>query len=130
MDSEDNTAPPQQKERRKESRHAVNGDAVLCLLDTSIHLRGHVLDLSMSGCQFRTDDCFPMAIFRRVEIEFRVDGLPFRLAGVTQSIHKRQKVGIRFLDISERKRLQLQELIDELQEILARESAKKDANKP
>jgi hypothetical protein len=55
-----------------------------------------------------------------VEIEFHLDGLPFRLAGVTQSIHKRHKVGVRFLNVSERKREQLVELIAEIKEIKAR----------
>jgi c-di-GMP-binding flagellar brake protein YcgR len=123
MESEDKTAPPQQKERRKETRLAVDGNAILNLLDTSTHLRGRILDLSMNGCQFRTEDCFPMGIYRRVEIEFRLDGLPFRLGGVTQSIHKKHKVGVRFLDMSERKREQLTELIAELEDALAKERA-------
>jgi c-di-GMP-binding flagellar brake protein YcgR len=116
MEPEDNSTPPPQ-ERRKESRLSVDGTAVLTLLDTAIHLRGRILDLSMSGCQFRTDDCFPMGIYRRAEIEFQLDGLPFRLAGVTQSIHKANRVGVRFLEMSERKRLQLEELIVEIREL-------------
>ncbi len=115
MDSQDDSTPPPQ-ERRKESRHSVDGTAALTLLDTAIRLRGRILDLSMSGCQFRTDDCFPMGIYRRAEIEFQLDGLPFRIAGVTQSIHKPNRVGVRFLDMSERKRLQLEELIAEIEE--------------
>jgi PilZ domain len=119
MDPKDSTNVPEatRPERRKEPRHTVDGTAVLHLIDPAIHLRGRILDLSHSGCLFRTEDCFPMGIYRRVEIEFQLDGLPFRLAGVTQSIHKKHKVGVRFLDVSERKRLQLTEVIDEIAEL-------------
>lgn len=128
MKSEDKPAPPP-AERRREARLPVDGRAVLTLLDTAIHLRGRVLDLSRQGCQFRTDDCFPMGIYRRVEIEFQIAGLPFRLAGVTQSVHKANRVGVRFLDISERKRTQLDELIVEIQELQAKEKAHAEQNK-
>lgn len=124
MEPEDTFAPTQ-RERRKEPRHTVDGTAALHLLDTSIRLRGRILDLSRSGCQFRTDDCFPMGICRRVEIEFQLDGLPFRIGGVTQSLHKLNRVGVRFLDMSERKRVQLDQLIVEMEELLAREASGK-----
>jgi hypothetical protein len=119
MEPKDSANVPEapRSERRKELRHTVDGIAVLHLLDPAIRLRGRILDLSMNGCLFRTEDCFPMAIYRRVEIEFQLDGLSFRLPGVTQSIHKRHKLGVRFLDLSERKRLQLTELIDEIVEL-------------
>lgn len=120
MESEDKTAPP--RERRKEPRHTVDGYAVLTILNNSVRLRGRILDLSMSGCQFRTDDCFPMGIYSRAEIEFQLDGLPFRLACVTQSLHKRNRVGVRFLDMSDRKREQLVELITELGKLLAQKT--------
>jgi c-di-GMP-binding flagellar brake protein YcgR len=122
MAPKDDAAPPptQEAERRKESRHTVDGTATLYLPDPGIRLRGRILDLSLNGCQFRTEDCFPLGIRSRVEIEFHLDGLPFRLAGVTQSIHKRHKVGVRFLNVSERKREQLVELIAEIEEIKAR----------
>jgi c-di-GMP-binding flagellar brake protein YcgR len=117
---DDAITPPARKiDRRKESRHTVDGTATLYLLDPGIRLRGRILDLSLNGCQFRTEDCFPLGIRSRVEIEFQLDGLPFRLAGVTQSIHKRHKVGVHFLNVSERKREQLVELIAENNELRA-----------
>jgi len=59
---------------------------------------------------------FPVGIFTRVEIEFRLEGLPFRLGGVIQAIHDRHTVGIRFLDLSNRKREQIEDLIAEIVE--------------
>ena len=124
MEPEDQTTPPAPRsERRREARHTVDGSAVLTILSNAVHLRGRILDISMNGCQFRTDDCFPMGIYSRAEIEFQLDGLPFRLACVTQSLHRRNRVGVRFLDMSERKREQLAELIAGLEELLAKERA-------
>jgi len=68
----------------------------------------------MGGCRIRTNLPFPSGVFRRVETQFQVNGLPFRLAGVTQAIYDPFQVGIRFLDVSERMREQLAQLIEEI----------------
>jgi hypothetical protein len=129
MESEGAPDNPQlpKGERRKEPRLRVDGSAVLHLLDLAIHLRGRVVDLSMHGCQFRSEDCHSLGIYRRVEIEFNVEGTPFRLSGVTQSVHKKSAVGIRFLNVSDRKWQQLVEVIAELQQAEAAEKAKEKA---
>jgi c-di-GMP-binding flagellar brake protein YcgR len=125
MEPEDKSTPPPPRERRKEPRIAVDGKAALTILNIGVRLRGRILDLSLSGCQFRTDDCFPMGIYSRAEIEFELDGLPFRITCVTQSLHKSNRVGVRFLDMSMRKREQLMELIAEIQEFGLRQPQKK-----
>ncbi len=129
---EDAGSPPTGRaERRKESRFPVDGAAVLLLLNPGVRLRGRILDLSLHGCQFRTEDCFSIGIHHRVEIEFHVDGLPFRLAGVTQSIHDRHKVGVLFLNVSERKREQLIDLVAEIEALQKRPaSPAPDENSP
>jgi hypothetical protein len=53
-----------------------------------------------------------------------LEGLPFRLGGVIQAIHNRNMVGIRFLDMSQRKREQVLELIGEIDEMRAAHAAK------
>ena len=80
-------------------------------------LRGRILDLSLSGCRIRTDERFPVGIYTRVETEFQLEGLPFRLAGVIQAIHDKRTVGIRFLDMSSRKREHVEELIEDIREM-------------
>jgi hypothetical protein len=82
------------------------------------------VDLSLGGCRIRTDSRFLVGIYTRVETEFHIDGLPFRLAGVIQAIHDPRQVGIRFLDMSERKSNQLEQLIDELLEMRRSGSAR------
>ena len=84
-------------------------------IDVRAQISGRILDLSMSGCRIRTSERFPVGIYRRVETEFKLDGLPFRLGGVVQSVHDKFTVGIRFLDVSPRKRDQLAFLMDEIE---------------
>ncbi len=107
------------RNRRAQSRHAVDTSATILLVNVGSALRGRIVDLSLSGCRILTDERFPVGIYTRVETEFHLQGLPFRLGGVIQAIHNRNTVGIRFLDLSERKRQQVQELIDEMEEMRA-----------
>jgi hypothetical protein len=80
----------------------------------------------LGGCRIYTDERFPVGIYTRVETEFRLEGLPFRLGGVIQAIHDRRHVGIRFLDMSSRKREQLEQLVREIEELRERGTEKRD----
>ena len=102
-------------ERRSQPRYAVDEAATLHFIEVRAQVTGRILDLSMSGCRIRTNERFPVGIYRRIETEFKLDGLPFRLGGVVQSIHDKFTVGIRFLDVSPRKRDQLAFLMDEFE---------------
>jgi len=97
-----------------EPRLDVDTSAVIHLISLAADVQGRIVDISTGGCRIRTERRFPVGIFRRVEVEFRIEGLPFRLGGVTQAIHDPFNVGIRFLDLSDRKREQLLQLIDEV----------------
>jgi PilZ domain len=103
--------------RRKEPRHPVDNRAVIRLIDLGARIEGRIVDLSLSGCRIHTNRCFPVGVYRRVEAEFHIHGLPFRLAGVTQAIYDPLNVGIRFLDVSERMKAQLAQLIEEIKEL-------------
>jgi c-di-GMP-binding flagellar brake protein YcgR len=120
--------PPAIRERRAQSRHEVDTSAVIFLINIGCRLQGRIQDLSASGCRIRTDERFPVGIYTRVETEFRLEGLPFRLGGVIQAIHDRERrlVGIRFLDMSDRKRKQVEQLIGEIEE----NHARRDLTKP
>lgn len=118
-DSESLSDSPRQL-RRCEHRYALDHRATIHLLSLASRVAGQIVDISLGGCHIRTDHRFPLGIFRRVEAEFCVDGLPFRLGGVTQAIYDPFNVGIRFLDVSERKRVQLLQLIAEIEEQNAR----------
>jgi hypothetical protein len=106
--------PATSRDRRGQIRHEIDALATIFLINIGSALRGRILDLSLSGCRIRTDERFPVGIYTRVEIEFQFQGLPFRLGGVTQALHNRNMIGIRFLDLSERKREQVLDLIGEI----------------
>ncbi len=116
---QDAARTPSHRDRRGQTRHEVDTSATILLVKIGSTLRGRILDLSLSGCRICTDERFPVGIYTRVETEFRLEGLPFRLGGVIQAIHNRNMVGIRFLDLSERKRQQVLELIGEIEQMRA-----------
>jgi c-di-GMP-binding flagellar brake protein YcgR len=105
---------PRPAERRSQRRHAVDTNARLLLIKTAISMPGRILNLSLSGCRIRTEERFNVGIYVRVEAEFYLHGLPFRVGGVSQAIVDQNTIGVRFLDMSERRREQLAELIAEI----------------
>ncbi len=108
--------PPVKQERRSQVRRRVDTSATIFLVRSGAKLTGRILDLSLSGCRIRTDERFPLGIYTRVETEFRLEGLPFRLGGVIQAIHGPFAVGVRFLDMSQRKQEQVADLMEEIEE--------------
>ncbi len=105
------------RERRQQSRHEVDTSAAIFLINVGSKLNGRILDLSAGGCRIRTDERFPVGIYTRVETEFLLEGLPIRLGGVIQAVNDRDRrlVGIRFLDMSARKRESLGQLMEEIE---------------
>ena len=101
--------------RRAHQRHQVDTRVNLTLVRGAITMPGRILNLSQGGCRLRTDEHFKVGIYTRVEAEFYLHGLPFRLAGVSQAIMDRNTIGVRFLDMSDRKREHLTELIAEIE---------------
>jgi len=116
-------AKPSRQERRAQSRHEVDTKAFIFLINIGCRVTGRIVDLSLNGSRIRTDERFPVGIYTRVETEFHLEGLPFRLGGVIQAIHDRHHVGIRFLDLSDRKRRQVEQLIGEIEELEQKQKA-------
>jgi hypothetical protein len=87
--------------------------AVLHFLKDGSQLAGVVTGLNQDGCSVRTTEPFIAGIHIRVEVEFRMRGLPFRLAGVTASVHDKHMIEIRFLHLSQRKLNALAEALNE-----------------
>ena len=127
-----NSEPPNNmgRERRLTPRHPVDSAASVFLLDVRSRIEGRIVDVSLGGCRIRSKNRFPTGIYRRVEVEFALDGMPFRLAGVVQAVHDRHTIGIRLLNLSERKREQLAMLMEELDEAERRESGEDDGRRP
>jgi hypothetical protein len=108
--------PQRGRDRRATHRCGIDTSAVIDLVKVGSRLAGQIVDLSVGGCRIRTAEKFPVGIYTRVEAEFQLHGLPFRLGGVIQAIHNPNTVGIRFLDMSQRKKDQVEELIAEIDE--------------
>jgi hypothetical protein len=87
-----------------------------------LKMPGRILNLSLGGSRIRTDERFNVGIYVRVEAEFFLHGLPFRVGGVSQPILEQNTNGVRFVDRSQRRREQLAERIAEIAEA-AREPA-------
>jgi c-di-GMP-binding flagellar brake protein YcgR len=101
---------------RKDVRCVVDSSANIHLIKFGVRLRGRIEDLSPGGCRIRTEVPFSVGIYVRTEVDFNLDGLPFRMPGVTQAIYDKHTIGIRFLEMSSRKREQLLHLIEYLKE--------------
>jgi PilZ domain len=127
IDSPKSDAPATPRERRTGPRQPVDTSATIYLIKVGSRMRGQILDLSLGGCRIRTDNRFPVGIYTRVETEFRLHGQAVLLGGVVQAVHDRNQVGIRFLDVSQRKRDQLVELIEELGEARGKQEALAEA---
>jgi c-di-GMP-binding flagellar brake protein YcgR len=119
--------PPKSENVRQSERHAIDGRAEIHFINLGSSVHGRIVDLSLGGCGIRTDDPFPVGIYTRVEIAFHCEGLIFRLIGVIVDVHDPTFVGVRFLDVSLRKRQQLMQLIEEIKEIRASEAAPEDS---
>lgn len=102
------------RERRVHARLSVEASVTVHLIKVNVTLEGRVLDLSLGGCRILCTATVRVGIYTRVEVDFALGGENFRLGGVIQGLYGRQTLGIRFLDISPRKREQLQTLIAEL----------------
>jgi hypothetical protein len=91
--------------------------AVLHLVTGDLQLGGHILDLSSSGCIVRVNQPYAGNIMVRVEVDFEIRGLHFRLPGVTEAFHDKHTVEVRFLDVSPRKKEDLDQVIREMIEV-------------
>lgn len=117
-------------DRRASNRHTVDTRANLILVKSAISMSGCILNLSLGGCRVRTDERFNVGIYTRLEAEFFLHGLPFRVGGVSQAILDKNTIGIRFLDMSDRRRDQLAELMAEIAEAEGRVHAHPEQKVP
>lgn len=109
-----NAASGAGRERRLQPRESVDTSAIVFVVKSGSRLEGRILDLSRCGCGIRFDERHLRGIYTRVEVEFRLEGIPFRLGGVIQSVRDPWSVGIRFIGLSERKQAQVTDLMAEL----------------
>jgi len=75
---------------------------------------GSLTELSLLGCCVLFKHAFTGLLNQEVEVEFEIQRLHFRLAGVPKAVHDGLLVGIQFNPMTNRKREELGQLIAEL----------------
>lgn len=103
--------PPQ---RRRHPRRECSGDAEVVVVVGALPIHAKVVDLSVEGCRIVLDKGQSLAEDTRVELTFRVNQLPFRVWGVTKAVRKDTSIGLHFPALTNRVRVQLEDLVEEL----------------
>jgi hypothetical protein len=102
--------------RRNSPRYAIEGFASLLLVEHGSSIACNILDLSMGGCQLRTQDRFPAGIGVLVEVSFKVHGIILRFRGKVQWKAGDCLFGIRFSEMTPRRREDLAGVLGEVEE--------------
>jgi hypothetical protein len=110
--------------RRTSPRHALEGDASILLVDHGLSISCNILDLSLGGCQLRTCDPFPAGVRVLVEVSFKVHGIVLRFRGTVQWKAGECLFGIRFAEMTSRRREELAGVLIEVEAENAAKAAK------
>lgn len=89
-----------------------------------------IMNLSIGGCLMELDRPLTLAIDEIVELIFCVNQMPFRVRGKVRAIRSETTVGFQFPQLSDRVRVQLEDLVGELIEHLANLHRESLANRP
>ena len=107
-------ARSRQDDRRTQPRLRCKGVAELSVLCVAAKLPGTLLDLSVTGCCIETAGPVPPIENPVVEVILNLKGFTLRLAGIVRHVRDKRRAGIEFVDVTERKAQQIQELVAEL----------------
>jgi hypothetical protein len=102
-------------DRRAQQRFDADGAASL-LLSPERTMQCRLTDLSLGGCRLRTVERFKAEPGLQIQVAFRVNGLTFKFAGITEWTNRWNLVGVRFIDVPRRSKSNLADLIGELEE--------------
>jgi hypothetical protein len=99
-------------DRRQHPRYSCDGTAEVFVIGKGLRFKGRIADLSEAGCYIET----PHQLERgtHLELTFEVNGMRFRLTGGIRVVHMHAGIGIAFDNMNERRRLFVQDLIEEL----------------
>jgi hypothetical protein len=102
------------EEKRRHQRLGCTGKAKMETPPEWEPTQGEILDLSMGGCLI--DFAVPQQVEpeQKVELTFNVNNLPFHVLAVVKAKRSFTEIGFEFPCLSERIKIQLEELIEEL----------------
>ena len=103
-------------EQRKHRRLECGGSAEVRVLPYGSAEPGSVVDLSRNGCCFQAVAPLRGVAGSRIELHMKVCGLDVRVIGVIRHTEKQMRAGIEFVSLTDRKRGELDELLEELAE--------------
>ena len=100
-------------ERREFPRQQVDCQAVIFPVSGAMQLPGILSDLSLAGCLVVSEQQYTAGILVRVEVQFQLEGIAFRIVGVVAGTRGAKSFAVRFLDLPIRRRDQLVEVLAE-----------------
>ena len=77
-------------------------------------VKARIVDLSLTGCRARAYDRFSIKAGRAIEITFKANGIDFRFNGIVQWSDEHNYLGIRFVNIADRRKKDLAEVMKEM----------------
>ena len=104
-----------QDERRAHPRLRCGGVADIRVLPMEAKASGNLLDLSVTGCCIETSASLPTLENSVIEVHLRMKGFTLRITAVVRHVGSDHHLGIEFLDVTERKAAQIEEIMAELQ---------------
>jgi hypothetical protein len=132
--SEESKTPEMPKtgvEQRQSTRLECEGaGAIQTLPACERPFPAKILNLSVDGCLMELQGPLDLATDEIVELLFTVNQMPFRVRGKIRAVRSIVLVGSQFLQLSERTRRHLHELIEELIEALVKIQEKDLADHP
>jgi len=101
------------KDKRAFERHEVH-EASGQVLYKGTKTSCQVLEISLSGCRFRTQTRFRYGALAPVDVDFSIFGMDLHISGVTQWVKEDCLVGVRFESQGVKVKKQLEDLIARL----------------
>jgi hypothetical protein len=93
------------------SKLQTDWTAELLFIDHGTHASSWVLDFSLRGCSVQSDSPLEVECDSRIQMVFQIKDQRFLLAGLPVGLDDSHTLGIKFIDISDRRRQFLNRLI-------------------
>lgn len=115
-DSQQNAVSVGTREHRRFPRLPCEGTADIRVLPSGGRESGSLTNMSRRGCSFLAAAPLRGVPGSRIELHLKVRGIDLRVIGVIRHVHSRMRAGIEFLDLTDRKLTEIDELLAELSE--------------
>jgi hypothetical protein len=102
-------------EHRRTRRYRLRGDATARVLDSDVALPGRILDLSLRGCLLTLPSLARVEIDSLLDMSISTTAVSFRALGsVRYYLPNYWRIGVSFVNLTERGQSELSQLIDAL----------------